>query len=300
LNSNQVIIFILICLLCISCNNLKDETKPEIPKDVNLLQQDNIEHYQLFCSNFQRLDYLNKLYAWHLYQVCISGQNIIFNQISPTVEDSLIRSYKAPLDSTIQLIGKVITELEKAVGYAPVSSASSLIEFIRYLDDICQGIPVESMEIITGSNDSPVDFILGFEQFTSDSGISKLAFNGLVLIEDPIADSLISAYTNLNPKTCQVLYTTNKDRSCPIGRKILAEGEVNTTARERFYVFSNVLQTYDQIQRLSLLEDFFSRQAGQKVYPEHVCIMPELELIQNRMAGVKDVLIIYRGISLDK
>jgi len=299
LKRKSIIIYVSICLLCISCNNRKDEAQPGFQNGGELLQQGNNGYYQLFCDNFHRLNYLNKLYAWHLYSVCVSGQDIIYDQIPPTVEDSLIGSCNAPSESTIQAIRLVITELEKTVGYAPASSASSLIEFIRCLDDVCQGFPVEPSKTHTGTSDSSVDFIFGFERLASDSVISKFAFTGMVLIEDLAADSLISAHIDLNPKTCQVLYKTGKDKHCPIGRKILARGEVNATVSERFYVFSNVLETYDQSQRLSLLEDFFSGQTVQKASPEHVYNMPELELIQNRMAGVKDVVIIYRGISPD-
>lgn len=292
MKSIPIIIFISICLLCVSCDRLKDKPKSGTKKGVEQLQQNKDGHYQLFCNNFPHLNYINKLFAWHLYTACISGQNFIYDQIPPNVEDSLSSSFNPPSDSTIQAIRQVIAELEKAVGFAPVTSASSIIDFIRCLDDICQGFHVNSSKTYTGSSDNPVNFIFGFEQLASDSGISRFAFNGMVLIKDDAADSLIAEYEGLNAETYQLLYTTSGDGHIPVGTKINNYDDKKIT----YCVFSNVLETYDQAQRQSLLEGFFKGDDTAKQTPEHTYTMPELKQIKNRMAGVRDVVIVYRGL----
>ncbi|MCF7810991.1 hypothetical protein K9N50_08375 [bacterium] len=287
---SKLIIYIFLSILCISCEGRKEDTQAVILKGFDPYKQGKDGKYQLWCRNFPHLDYLKKMYAWHLYNACFSGQDIVINQAQLDSEDTLIKIYKRPPESTINSIGEVITELEGAAGFAPASSASSIIDFIRCLNDVCEGFPIDPLKVYTGSDDAPVNFIFRLERLVPDTGITKFTFNGMVLIKDEAGDSLLAAYEGVNARSYQLLYSTKGDVHIPIGVKIKCDNN------DKYYICSNVLETYSTAERHSLLENFLKGGDIENHSPKHFFIIPELHQIRNRMAGVKDVIIVYRRI----
>jgi len=153
-------------------------------------------------------------------------------------------------------------------------------------------------------NESPVNYIFGFINTDLDPLKQRGIFTGMVMIEDDNADSIIRNIDDPDIIPAQLLFASGSIAPlCPIGFKL---PDYNNYS-ERFpqkYLFTNVLETYTSEEADMLLKKFVTTNLSQletkledssNQISKHVYIMPEIKPVRNRMAGIKDVVIRYRG-----
>lgn len=201
-------------------------------------------------------------------------------------------------------IERMIGELEKAVSYAPSSAASALIELVKYFRTGDHSFYEKHLELWTNLNDSPVDFVFGFLDTDLDPLKERGIFTGMVMIEDRAVEGTIQSIDDPDIKTSQILCAVGSSGPiCPVGYRLPDYDNFSERFPKRF-LFTNVIETYTPEQTSALLQEFHAAVQSPQESPyilsphqisRHAFIMPELEPVRNPMAGIKDIVIMYRG-----
>ncbi len=273
-----VISFILVCLILTGCGSKQTVETSRISRKKPIVHVDGVSFYQLLCDGFESLPLQSKRYAYHLYKACIASRNLSSDQSAPEM---------------------MIDELEKAAGYAPSKASSSLTLLVKHL----RTGDADSYETYLWSwfqiEPGPVEFIFDLQRAEDDSLVQQDVFEAMVLIEDPQPDKFIDtlvdstswfkanlpvdgAYKSdelVKPfvKFYHVLYAT--DYNLPLYKHF------RRADRQKGFILTNVIETYDR--------EVVVKLASINTVPRRAFIMPELELIRNRMAGVIDVVVKY-------
>jgi len=273
-----IISFILVCLILSGCRNKQTAETSEVSRKKPVVQVDDVAFYQLFCNGFESLPLQSKRYAYHLYKAFIASRDISSVQSAPEV---------------------MIDELEKAAGYAPSKASSSLTELVKYLRTGDEDSYETYLKYWFQTEPGSVEFVFDLKRAEDDSLIQQDVFEAMVLIEDHHPDKLINTLMDssswfkanlpdddaykpdemIKPfvKAYNVLYST--DYNLPLYRHF------RKANRQKDFILTNVIETYNR--------EAVARLSSINIVPRRAFIMPELELVRNRMAGVKDVVVRY-------
>ena len=154
----------------------------------------------------------------------------------------------------------MIGELEEAISYAPDTAREALIELIRYLRTGEPDAWDYHQRLWVEDTVSSVDYAIGFFSPLGEG----TSFTGIVTVK-----------TDNGHK---ILFSTNP--ICPTEMTLPTDGSLCRQIGSKRFSFANVLE---------------ARTDGTGSSGQRAFIMPEIELVRNRMGGIKSLRIAYLG-----